>query len=774
MSYTYNKSISSAAGGKDQILDVFYKYLKYWYIFLACIALSLAVAYFYLKTTTPAYTISSTLFIELDKKGEGVMQGTAFSDLDMFKTTITVDNEMAALRSRGLLEKVLNDLSIGTSYFVEGSFKRSELYGSELPFRVQVIKMNPNGYLKSLSITIVSKYRYELRDGDNIQTYRFVDTIKTPQYAIKVKKGPAFSTDFGPVEIQFKNLNKLAEQYSKAKLNIAPISKESNTIVLSLVDPLPERGVDILTRLIQNYNLENINHKNRLALNTIQFIDNRLKYLGGDLSSVGQDVEKYKQENMVTDVGSDAQQNLQLAGQYSQQLNTITVQKSVVESLEKYVNSPGSQFDLVPSTLGLSDPTLNDLTGRYNNLQIERQRLLRTAQPDNPIVQNINEQLVGLKSNIRENLKNIKRGLSITQNNLSSNTEKFESRIRTSPSIERGLTERNREQGVKEGLYNYLLQKREETALSLSATLPTSRVVDAPASDSTPISPKISFIYLCAFLLGLALPASGIFIKDMLNTKVQNVEDIEQISGALILGELSHKDDKGSLVINKSSRTTISELFRYIRTNLNYLTDNKANKVMLITSSMKGEGKTFFSLNLGATLALVDKKVVLLEFDLRKPDLLKGLKLSSDLGLTDYLESDVMLHDIIMPSNYQSNLSVIGCGPIPENPAELLLSPKMSALFEQLRELFDYIIIDTSPVGLVADAFSLAPYADSSIYLVRYNYTDKVQLNILKDIFENNKLKNPMVVLNDTKGESSKGYGYGGYGYSSTEKKAYS
>ena len=770
----YNKSNSTVVSGKDQILETLSKYVKYWYIFLAFIALSMAVAYVYLKTTTPAYTISSILFIEVDKKGEGAMQGTAFSDLDMFKTNITVDNEIEALRSRALLLKVLSDLSLGTSYFTQETFKRSEVYGAQLPFQVKIIKINPEGYLKELKVKIINNKRFDLTDGDQTITYRFGDIIKNPGYSISLVKGPAFSIDYAPVTIEFKNLNKLAEQYSNVKLAISPISKESNTIVVSLVDAVPERGVDILTQLIQTYNVENINHKNKLAINTIQFIDNRLKYLGGDLSSVGEDVEKYKQLNMVTDVGSDAQQNLQLAGQYSQQLNAITVQKSVVESLEKYINNSVSQFELVPSTLGLSDPTLNDLTGKYNNLQIERQRLLRTAQPDNPIVQNINEQLSGLKSNISENLKNIKRGLTINQNNLSSNTAKFESRIRTAPRIERGLSERSREQGVKQELYNYLLQKREETALSLSATLPTSRVVDAPAADSNPVSPKTSFIYLVAFLLGIALPASGIFLKDMLNTKVQYVEDIEQISGALILGELSHKDSGESLVINKSSRTTISELFRYIRTNLNYMTDNKANKVMLVTSSMKGEGKTFFSLNLGATLALVDKKVVLLEFDLRKPDLLKNLKIKSTQGLANYLRSEVSLSDIIIPSNYQPNLSVIGCGPIPENPAELLMSPKMPELFEQLRDQFDYIIIDTSPVGQVADGFSLAPYADASIYVVRYNFTDKTQLNILKDIFDNNKLNNPMVVLNDAKGESFKGYGYGGYGYNSTEKKQYS
>ncbi|WP_036678439.1 GumC family protein [Daejeonella oryzae] len=771
---SYSKLASTSGIDKDQFLNMLSGYLKYWYIFLACITLSLTAAYFYLKTKTPAYNISSTLFIEVDKKGEGVMQGTAFSDLDMFTTTVTVDNEIEALRSRALLQKVLTQLNMGTSYFVEGTFKRSELYGSELPFQVQILNVNSLGYQKEYSIKPLSDSSFELSDGDNVKSYRFGDLIKTPEYSIKVVKDSSFTKDFEPVFIQFKNLSKLAEQYSKTKLQIAPISQESNTIVLSLVDPIPQRGVDVLSKLIETYNLENINHKNKLALNTIQFIDNRLKYLGGDLSSAGQDVEKYKQENMVTDVGSDAQQNLQLAGEYSQQLNAVTVQKSVVESLEKYVNSPASRYELVPSTLGLSDATLNDLTEKYNNLQIERQRLLRTAQPDNPLVININEQLSGLKSNISENLKNIKRGLTITQNNLSSNTSKFESRIRTAPTLERGLSERNREQGVKEGLYNYLLQKREETALSLSATLPTSRVVDEPAADSGPVSPKVSFIYLIAFLLGLAIPASGIFVKDLLNTKVQNLEDVEHISGALILGELSHKDNDGSMVINKSSRTTISELFRYIRSNLNYMTDNKANKVMLITSSMKGEGKTFFSVNLGATLSLVDKKVVLLEFDLRKPDLLNNLNIKHSEGITNYLNSEVSLDDIIQPSNYQPNLSVIGCGPIPENPAELLMSAKMPEFFEQLRERFDYIIIDTSPVGQVADAFSLAPYVDSSIYLVRYNYTDKAQLNILKDIFDNNKLKNPMVVLNDSKGDNFKGYGYGGYGYATSEKKAYS
>lgn len=769
----YKISSPQPTSNSDTVMEKFRQYLQYWYIFIASIALCLALAYLYLRTTTPAYKISATLQIEEDKKGEGMLQGTAFSDLDMFRTTVTVDNEMAALKSKSLLEKVVSKLSMGTTYSVEESFKNKELYGNSLPVKVEVLNMTRNGFKEKLKIKILSDKKFEI--GEDVgRTYRFGQLIRTPDYSIRVNRGPAFNVAEDPILVSFKNPALLAEEYRTSKLQINPITLESNTVVLSVIDPIPQRGIDFLRGVIEEYNFENVENKNKLALNTIRFIDNRLKYLGGDLSSVGEDVEQYKQQNMVTDVGVDAQQSLEKAGEYNQQLSALEIQKNVVESLESYINNKGSQFDLVPSTLGLSDATLSDLTNKYNQLQIERQRMLRTAEPDNPLVKNIDDQLSGLKSNIRENLRNIKRGINIAQNNIRSNSNKFESRIRTAPTIERGLAERNRQQGVKEGLYNYLLQKREETALSLSATVPTSRVVDAPSADSSPVRPKPSFIYLCAFLLGCVLPASGIFVKDMLNTKVQHLNDVEQINGAMILGELSHKENKESLVVNKSSRTTISELFRYIRTNLNYMTDHSGNQVMLITSSMKGEGKTFFSMNLGATLSLVDKKVVVLEFDLRKPDLLNNMKLKADKGLTNYLNEESSLDDIIRPSEFQTNLSVIGCGAIPENPSELLMSPLMPELFKQLKERFDYVIVDTSPVGQVADAFSLAPYADASIYLVRYNYTDKVQLNILKDIFENNKLKNPMVVLNDAKGDNFKGYGYGGYGYGYSEKKAYS
>ena len=773
----YNNTSLNGQLTKDDFMQILSKYLKFWYIFLASFVVFLALAWVYLQTKTPDYIISTTLLIHEDKEGTGgAMQGTAFSDLTMFKQVVTVENEIAALKSRSLWEKVLAQLPLQTSYFTENSFKLKELYGNNLPVVVNIQKLNDGAFHRSLTIRIIDSKTFEMGVGEQMRTYNFGQKIRTVDYTISLEKGPAFSTDLrnGLVFIKFNNIEKMAELYNTSLLSVSPITKESNTIILALIDIIPERSVDILYKLIETYNNQNIENKNRLALSTIKFIDRRLQFLGEDLTTSSKEVEEYKQANRVTDVGAVSDQSLQNADEYKKQLSTVDAQRNIVESMESYVSKPSGQYVIVPGTSGISDPTLANLTGRYNDLQIEKERLLRTAEPNNPLVININEQLSGLKSNISENLKNIKRGLTITRNSLQNNSSKYESQIRSAPSIERGLSERGRDHTVKENTYQYLLQKREETTLSLATTTPNSNVVDAPNYSSTPVSPKISFIYMCAFLLGLAVPAGGIFLKDMLNTKVRDLSEIEQISGAMILGELSHNQNKNSLVINKTSRTTISELFRYIRTNLNFMTETSGNKVMLVTSSMTGEGKTFFSINLGATLALVDKKVVILEFDVRKPDLLKNLNIQSTVGLTDYLNNRCSLSDVILPSPTQPNLYVIGCGPIPDNPAEFLMSPQIPALFEDLKNKFDYVIIDTSPVGQVADAFSLASYADASIYLVRYNYTDKVQLNILKDIFENNKLKNPMIVLNDAKTEGFKGYGYGGYGYGFAGQKAHS
>lgn len=738
------------------------KYLKYWYVFLISILVCLAAAFIYLNTATPSYKVSSTLLVQDDKKGDGELKGTAFNDLNMFRTDKKVDNEMEVLRSRDLIYKVLKSLSLETSYFQKDRWNEKELYAGQLPVKVRVIAISPLAYQKKIAIAPLNEEAFYLVEGDQQWVFKYGQEIRRTGFHITVQQGPAAWETSNPIRLKFNNLYTMAEAYSLKKLSVLPVIKDANTVVLSLQDAVPQRGIDILTSLIKTYNEENVARKNTIAVNTINFIDKRLAYLSKDLSVVEGDVENYKRANMVTDLSADAQINVLKSGEYEQQTASSEVQLRVIEALQKYLSKPDNQFKMVPSSLTINNQTLNELSSKFNATQQERNRMLRTSNPNNPLVLNLTDQLQTLKANIEENLQNIKEGMLIERSNLAAMSSRFNRKIMAAPVVERGLLERSREQGVKTSLYHYLLQKREETTLSLSGTVPTSQVIDQPAYHSVPVSPKKQLSYLLAFFFGCFIPAAVMYGKSVLNNKVIDVQEITMLTGVRILGILNHVNENEKKILENNSRTTISELFRYIRSNLHFLSYGLPNQVLLVTSCMQAEGKTFFSLNLGMTLAAVQKKVVLLEFDLRKPDLLERMKISPGPGITEYLNEEVTdLEALIKPSGISPNLYVIGCGALPDNPADLMLNPAIALLIKKLRARFDYVIMDTSPVGQVADAFSLAPYADASIYLVRYNYTDKFHLNILRDIYDHGRLINPMVVFNDAKNDNKQSYGYG-------------
>lgn len=750
--------------GSTDFSEILSKFLRNWPYFLLSIIIAFGLAYCFLYITPPQYKVSSTLLIQDDKNGASMSKSTAFSDLNMFQTVKTVDNEIEVLRSRDLIHKVLHDLNMETVYFQKSKFKTTELYGKTLPIKIEVQELNKGAFTREIKITSINDSTFRFSDSTYSVIARYNQLIQNNNYAIRVNKGPAFNQAYEPIDVKFKDLYKLTELYSLFKLNIVPVVKDANTIVISLNDNIPQRGLDFLTMLIENYNINNVQNKNIIAENTIKFIDNRLKYLINDLTGAEQDVENFKQQNQVTDLNIDAQLNAARSVDYNQSLAQTNTQLSLIRSLENYFSGKPAQGSLAPSAMGIQDPILNGMISKFNDLQLERTRMLRTANAQNPLVQSLDDQLGTLKNNILENLSIIKSGVTIERNSFQKNYSQFNRKSKAVPRIERGLLERSREQTVKSSLYQYLVQKREETALSLSTTVPTSQIIDKPAYNTTPVAPKSSFLYLCALFAGLFVPAGIIYLKDMFNNKVKDARAIE-LTGVKLLGELSHNLDKNTNVFQADQRSTISELFRYIRMNLGFMTSQQ-HKVILVTSSMKGEGKTFFSINLATTLGMQNKKVVVVEFDLRRPALLTNLKLPSTLGVTDFLNNDeVSLDDIIQPSLISDNVSVVGGGPIPDNPAEEILNPKVNTLLMELRDRFDYVVVDTSPVGQVADAFSLAPYVDVSIYLVRYNYTNNYQLSILKDIHEENKLKNLLVVFNDAKREKNQKYSYGGYGY---------
>ncbi|WP_199117983.1 polysaccharide biosynthesis tyrosine autokinase [Pedobacter sp. ASV28] len=745
-------------------MNLLYKYLKYWYLFLISIVICLLIAPIIIYFTTPYYLVSTTLLLEDDKKGEGVLKESAFSDLNMFHTTKSIENEMQVLRSVNLFKKVLNKLSIHTRCYLMGEFTNKEVYGKSSPLFIDVHKISPSAYLEKVKVNILDDSKFELVTfkGDLAHIYHFGDRIITPYFIITINKGAAFKGKQDNISFSFINVDELAKRYRDSKLEINTMVKDANVLQLSLYDNVPERGVNILTQLVKEYNLEDVTNKNQMAIATINFIDTRLKYLTNDLGNVERNVQQYKQLNRVTNIAADAQSNLQRAEEYKQQLEAINVQLGILNAINIYLNNSGKLLPIVPGTAGLQDGSLLVLINKYNDVQENYQHLLNGNQPNNPLVINAKDKLNVIRQNITANLSSIKNNLLINKNNLMMNSSKFESRIKTSPAIEKGLQERDREQAVKANLFQYLIQKREETALSLSANVPDAKIIDAANYDSEPAKPKKQLIYLYAFLFGLIIPVSYIYVKDMFNSKIDSAEQIALQTNVKILGELCHAKSNEVLAINGKYRNNITELFRYIRNNLRHHDLEDRNQVLLITSSIQGEGKTFTSINLGATLSNIDKRVVILEFDLRKPDLISKMGLDKSLGITDYLNSDfISIDDIINPSGIAPNLFVIGCGTLVADPGNEMMKPKISLLFERLRSRFDYIIIDTSPIALVADAFSLDAHSDATIYIMRYNYTQKSHLNILVDIEKNNKLKNLMVILNDGKVDHLKNYGYG-------------
>ncbi|MBF9252534.1 polysaccharide biosynthesis tyrosine autokinase [Pontibacter sp. 172403-2] len=751
--------------------SVLVKYLRYWYLFVAGIVLFLGIAFLYLRYTTPEYLISSMILIKDDAKSPELSgSGALDSEFNIFQPSKNLSNEVEVLRSKSLMQRVLSELALTTSYLIEGDVKYSEIYGEDVPVKVIAKELNEEAYEEDLTLYLKDRNSFKLQDETGIKTYQYGQQINKPYGSFTVAAVPGASDRYQKITIKFNNVKRLADSY-RARLTIEPTSKDASVLAVNLTDAIPERGKDVINKLIEDYNREAMEDKNLVASSTIKFVNERLGYLTDELSDVEKSVESYKRKNDVTDVSSEAQIYLQKESDYNRQLAEWDIQLEVLNSIEKYLSRNQNQYELVPSGLSIDDPTLQGLISQFNELQLERKRTLRTLQPANPLVLNMDEQLGNLRENILENLQNIKKSLEITRENLMASSEKYQSRIQQVPVMERELLEINRQQSIKEGLYLYLLQKREEAAMSLGATVANARVIDSAVSSEQPVEPKKVLVYLFAVLLGLGCPFAFIFIKDMLNDKVQTLQDVEKATATPVLGEIAHKKTDNALVVTADSRVPVAEQFRLIRANLQFATLGKENKVVLISSSMSGEGKTFFSLNLAASLVLAGKRVVLLDFDFRKPGLLRSLGLADEEeGITSYLFSKaVSIHDIIIPSQAMPDLFVIGAGPVPPNPSELMLLPKVGKLIQELKEVFDYVIIDTSPVGQVADALALAPYADATIYMVRNNYTYKAQLDIIDDIHKNRKFNQPMIVINDAQKEAGHAYGYG-YTYGTSPK----
>lgn len=740
------------------------RYLRYWYLFALGLVLAIGAAFIYIRYATPLYSINSLVLIKDRRDNEPQSRMEQFNYANNLNEAKNIDNEIIMLKSVSLMHRVLAELALNTSYYIKGQMHDLEVYQGALPFKLIITKLDSTAYGKSIIIVPKNENEFVLEEAGQVASaHQFGQLITKPYGLFTVVSTPsslAFKNNKSFI-IKFQNLQKVVNDYNK-KLSVTAVNKQASILSLTLTDAVPKKGQVVLNKLIEVYNKEGIEDKNSIAQNTIEFIDERLKYLGTELSNVEKGVESFKRKNEVADVSSQINQSLADVSDYNKQAISYGVQLDVLESISQYINTSGNQQQLIPSTLSAQDPTLSGLIIKFNELQLDRERMLRTAQADNPVVVSINEQLNNLRSSILKNIEILRDNLTTIRRNLQAKSGQSGLRIQRVPTIERGLQEINRQQELKRSLYLYLLQKREEAALSLAATVSNAHVIDSATVGEYPVSPQKPAALALALMFGLGLPFAFIYIKGLLDNKVQSMQEVSWATKALVLGELLHNKSRDNIVISADSRTPISEMLRLIRTNFHFATDGHANKVILITSSMSGEGKTFFSLNLGASLVLAGKSVVLISLDLRKRDVTGEIVAPNELGITEYLRTDkVSVDDIVYPSTDIPGLHRISTGMLPDNPAEVLMSPKMAKVLDVLKQSFDHIILDSSPIGQVADAFALASLVDYTIYVVRYNFTYKAQLEIVNSIQADKKLLPIGLVLNDVKKNNLPDYGYG-------------
>ena len=745
-------------------------YLKYWWLFLLSVILIMGLAFAYLFFATPLYNISSSILIKLDG-GSDFTQNTVYSELEAYESSKLTENEMEILSSYSLMRDAVEELPLDYFFYTEDKYSRKkELYGWEVPVTVKTLLVKPDEgqYPEEVRVTVklFENHFVMLLPNDKEQKFEYGELIENWYGEFKIDKSDSFSGERPELlHIYFMNKDVVAGIYT-GRIQVNLSQRFASVFYISLVDAVPNKGKDILNKLIEEYNLQAVKEKNVTASNTIDFINSQLDTLMKELNTIERAIEEYRRSNNISDMGTENSLMVETIKDIEEQLSENKTQMEVLEYLEDYLNGPNSLGIEVATNLSIIDETLTGLVDEFNRLQNDRQRMLRTVQPNNPLVANLEGQLASLKDNIATNIVNMKNGLRIENQNLRDNLGQINSRISNVPEIERGLLELSREQSRKQNQYTYLQTKKEEANLSLATTtVSNARVIDKASSSNAPVKPNKMVILGMAIIVGFIFPFGFIYLKNTLNSKIVHKSQVQDITKSPILSEISnYPNGKELLAISEKRRTPIAEQFRLLRTNLKFVGEGKDEKVLMVTSSISGEGKTFFSLNLGASLSIAKKKVVVLEFDLRKPALLKSVKMKTKLGIADYLSrEDVNVEDIILDFNKVEGLSLIGCGNIPEDPAELTLVGKVKDLIDYLKQKFDYVIVDTAPVGAVTDAFNLAPFCDRTLFLVRYNYTRKENLLFMEDIDIKSKLNKVSIVMNDAK-ESNGYYGYS-YGY---------
>lgn len=759
-----------------------------WIVFSVLICLGLAQAY--LRYTTPIYRVSAKMLIKEEERtrtSRNALQSA--TNLGTISNSTGLFNEIEIIKSHDLAEAAVRDLKLYVNYNTDGRIKNLILYGNQ-PINVDIDPANLDRLSSPISLAITRqgnnyhvKGSFSLPIGtekesgpysiDKVLT-KLPQTINTRAGVLSFRRNGIYSLNDGATMfVTIQSPSVAAYKYAGA-LTITPNNNTTTIAQITLTDENPQRAKDYLVQLINVYNRQANEDKNEIARNTEEFINSRLEKINAELGATEGALENFKKRNRIVQIDMNAGQAMGNADNYEQKLTEANTQVSLLNSISDYMNQSGNKYQTLPSNVGLTDQSTTELINKYNELVLERNRRLGSASETSPVVTSITTQLDELNGSIRRAMSQARKSMEIQRNSIASQFGRYQGQISATPEQERIMTQIGRQQDVKSGLYLMLLQKREENSISLAATADKGRLVDAPSSMGK-ISPKNNIVFIIALVIGLAIPTLIIMLLQLLNYKIEGHNDVEKLTSLPILADVAVANDtaktRGDIVVHENQNNQMEEIFRSIRTNLQFMLKEN-EKVVMFTSTTSGEGKTFNAANLAVSFALLNKKVILIGLDIRKPRLAELFEIDNHTnGITNVLVLDnPTKEDIrrqILPSEVNNNLDLLMSGPIPPNPAELIARPSLDKIVNLLKEDYDYIIIDTAPIGLVTDTLQIARVANTTVYVCRADYTPKDSFKFINVLAKENKLPNMSLVINGidmSKKKYGYYYGYGKYG----------
>ncbi len=747
------------------------RYLRYWYVFAICILAALVVARYYNWYKNPVYAISAKLLVKDENEGKEKL----LQQLNVEKPAKNIENEIEILRSYNLLSLALNELEFDVSYYLVGDVKVSEVY-KDCPFKVEIEQLSFPAYANAFSVKMINDHSFELSYNHEDTPYnfdgRFGEMLDMGLGAVTLKKRDNFPEalinepgfEKRNYQIKFNTIGHNHYSYL-SRLSIGMARPESTILQIYLEDEVPQKGLDFVNKLIEVYLENDIDTKNQAAATTADFLDNQLQSITEDLENIETSREMYKVSKGIIDLESESQMVLDNIRSVDAEKSINAARLGLITQLEGYVSENQDLRDLAPAALDISDPLLTKLINKLAELQSQREIIINRSTVNDPTLIPINAEIELTRNSLLENIRNIRKGLQRKDTELDVAIREYRSRIKRIPTTERELMEIERRFRIQESLYLFLLQKRAELSISLAATESDTRLIDSARVMPGPISPVPERAYSIALILGLLIPTVFIFAIEKLNDKINDTVILRKLTSIPILGVVRYSSQSSALVAVSNPQSAIAEEYRSIRTNLNFFNTEKKVDIVMVTSSIGTEGKTFTAMNLASVMAASGAKTVLVGLDLRKPRIVEDFGISNDVGCSNYLSGNATLDEVLQPSGVLASLTILPAGPTPPNPSELIMSTRMKTLISELAARFDKIIIDTPPVGLVSDGLILADFADAVLFVVRDGVTRKDHVRNAQDLYEKGQIKNTGIIFNAARRRNNR-YGYaGGYGY---------